>query len=249
MLEKGTLTLARLFQNYSATDAANTYHIAESYAAYYYHKNVTASDLAAAQELPLLEVNLTIQAVREAVSECLRVKNGGYRKISRTPPLEPLVLDTTRGYFVDPSSNTPYFTTGYSQSPAASVDVQEQAAGLGMSCNVLYFSPRMILSSAKFNTSSDWALEALNTSLMQQRLTHTNGYVALGNGNLGHGNTPTSHALPDWYVAIPYPVEALVAFVTYPAACLVIFPVEMAITKLRTIGCGAFINGPLYNGY
>eukprot|EP00041_Stephanoeca_diplocostata_P001039 m.18632 g.18632 ORF g.18632 m.18632 type:complete len:832 (-) comp11532_c0_seq2:2495-4990(-) len=196
--ERATLALARLFQNYSATDAANINHIAESYAAYYNHKNVTASDLAAAEELPALEVNLTIQAVQIALTECTRIKGGGYRRASRKPPTKPLVLDTSKGYFVDPASGIPYFTTGYSQSPVAAVDFEDKARSLGMSCNVLYFSPRMILSSTQFNTTNKWALEDLNATLVQQRLTETNGYVALGNGNLGHGSTPTSHALPDW---------------------------------------------------
>ena len=197
--ENATIAAARLFLNYSASDAQTVNQSITSSAAFHRRKVPNADDIAYGQTLPELEANVTAAVLVEALDTCKRVESGALKRpASRPAGRGPLRVDDKIGYFVD-SSGAPFIPTGYNQHPEFSAEFRTRAIDLGMTFIDAYYTPRTLLESKICCDINQGNLDKLVSDVKAAEAAGLSVEIFLGNGREMTAYSQTgSSAFPDW---------------------------------------------------
>jgi hypothetical protein len=142
-----SIQVATLFVSCAAYDntTAGQSVMASSIAAFHYRSTPNPADIAAAMGVPGSEVDGVMVTLRNALSECERVRDGGSRLGPASLPALPLRVEG--GYFVDRNGATVY-PASFSQQPDISESNHDQV-GCPYECLDVCHCPHVCVGAAR----------------------------------------------------------------------------------------------------
>lgn len=194
--EQATLAVVELFEKYAVYDQAHLSTLAQSFAAFHRHQNITPADTAEAQAAVDQELSGMKTIISQALDECNAISQGRHRPVP--PPISLFHPHPSSGFLVDSRNTTqPVFPQAYNMAPAATSNTTQLSSTLQINIIDANTLPAALFPTSSLSPSAV-QLTHLNQTVQAAAQTGAMVQFFVGNGREPSNVAPGTQVMPLW---------------------------------------------------